>query len=94
MEELIRELNALGEAVVFLGRRCYGLSGDVKRKYAGTVQFCTDTSEQTACRSCGEHWQKKYYREGKTVTAAEHQPEYLQVSQAEQERAEREAGKK
>ena len=41
VEELIRELNALG------------LSGDVKRKYAGTVQFCTGTSEQTACRSCG-----------------------------------------
>ena len=37
---------------------------------------------------------EKYYREGKTVTAAEHQPEYLRVSQAERERAEREAGKK
>ena len=43
----------IGRSGGLSGRRCYGLSGDVKRKYAGTVQFCTGTSEQTACRSCG-----------------------------------------
>ena len=31
-----------------------------------------------------------YYRQGKTESAAEHKPEYLRVSQAERERAERE----
>lgn len=35
----------------------------------------------------------QYYREGKIQPAAEHQPEYLRVSQAERERAEREAKK-
>lgn len=43
----------IGRSGDLSGRRCYGLSGDVKRKYAGTVQFCTGTSEQTACGSCG-----------------------------------------
>ena len=32
-----------------------------------------------------------YFREGKTETAAEHRPEYLRPSQAERERAEKEA---
>lgn len=32
----------------------------------------------------------RYYEEGKTETAAEHQPDYLRVSQAERERQERE----
>ena len=31
----------------------------------------------------------RYYREGKMETAAEHQPDYLRVSQAERERKER-----
>lgn len=34
-----------------------------------------------------------YYRQGKTETAMEHVPDYLRVSQAERERAEREAAK-
>ena len=35
----------------------------------------------------------EYFRQGKCVTAAEHVPEYLRMSQAERERLERE-GKK
>ena len=35
-----------------------------------------------------------YYREGRTVTAMEHRPDYLRVSQAERERAEREKKEK
>ena len=34
-----------------------------------------------------------YYSQGKTETAMEHVPDYLRVSQAERERAEREAAK-
>lgn len=36
----------------------------------------------------------QYYQEGKIETAAEHKPDYLRVSQAERERAEREKTKK
>lgn len=35
-----------------------------------------------------------YYEKGRIVSAAEHEPDYLRVSQAERERAEREAAKK
>ncbi|MGN0405573.1 MAG: tRNA (adenosine(37)-N6)-threonylcarbamoyltransferase complex dimerization subunit type 1 TsaB [Bariatricus sp.] len=35
-----------------------------------------------------------YYRKGKVETAAEHKPDYLRLSQAERERAEREQAKK
>ena len=35
-----------------------------------------------------------YYKEGRTETAMEHIPEYLRVSQAERERAEREKEQK
>ena len=35
----------------------------------------------------------EYYKAGKCETAAEHQPDYLRVSQAERERAERTGGK-
>lgn len=58
VEELIQELNALGEAVTFLGDGDNGLSGNVKRKYAGTIQLCTGTPEQTAGQEPWEHWQK------------------------------------
>jgi len=34
----------------------------------------------------------KYFAEGKTETAKEHQPDYLRLSQAERERAEKNAG--
>ena len=34
-----------------------------------------------------------YFKEGKIETAAEHRPDYLRVSQAERERAEREQRK-
>lgn len=35
-----------------------------------------------------------YYREGKFETAAEHKPDYLRISQAERERAEKEKNAK
>ena len=35
----------------------------------------------------------QYAKEGKTETAMEHQPDYLRLSQAERERAEKQAGK-
>ena len=36
----------------------------------------------------------KYFKAGKIESATEHQPDYLRVSQAERERAEREAKRK
>ena len=53
VEELIRELNALGEAVVFLGDGVTVYQEMLKENMQVPYSFCTGTSEQTACRSCG-----------------------------------------
>lgn len=88
MEELIRELNALGKKVIFLGD--------------GVPVFREMISEkcQAPCSYAPAHLNRQragavaalgavYYEEGKIQTPEEHQPEYLRVSQAERERAKR-----
>lgn len=93
VEELIRELNALGEAVVFLGGGVTVYQEMLKENMQVPYSFAPAHLNKQRAGAVGA-LAEKYYREGKTVTAAEHQPEYLRVSQAERERAEREAGKK
>lgn len=83
----------IGRSGDLSGRRCYGLSGDVKENMQVPYSFAPAHLNKQRAGAVGA-LAEKYYREGKTVTAAEHQPEYLRVSQAERERAEREAGKK
>lgn len=93
VEELIRELNALGEAVIFLGDGVTVYQEMLKENMQVPYSFAPAHLNKQRAGAVGA-LAEKYYREGKTVTAAEHQPEYLRVSQAERERAEREAGKK
>ncbi len=89
IEELIRHLNAYGKRVVFLG--------DGVPVYAEIIENCLNTpysfapsymSRQRAAAvgALGIH----YYKMGKFESAVEHKPEYLRVSQAERERAEKE----
>ncbi|MFQ9417843.1 MAG: tRNA (adenosine(37)-N6)-threonylcarbamoyltransferase complex dimerization subunit type 1 TsaB [Lachnospiraceae bacterium] len=92
VEELIRELNALGEAVIFLGDGVTVYQEMLKENMQVPYSFAPAHLNKQRAGAVGA-LAEKYYREGKTVTAAEHQPEYLRVSQAERERAEREAGK-
>ena len=92
VEELIRELNALGESVVFLGDGVTVYQEMLKENMQVSYSFAPAHLNKQRAGAVGA-LAEKYYREGKTVTAA-HQPEYLRVSQAERERAEREAGKK
>ena len=93
VEELIRELNALGEAVIFLGDGVTVYQEMLKENMLVPYSFAPAHLNKQRAGAVGA-LAEKYYREGKTVTAAEHQPEYLRVSQAERERAEREAGKR
>ena len=93
VEELIRELNALGEAVIFLGDGVTVYQEMLIENMQVPYSFAPAHLNKQRAGAVGA-LAEKYYREGKTVTAAEHQPEYLRVSQAERERAEREAGKK
>lgn len=93
MEEIIEELNMLGKTVVFLGdgvpvfrkmieENCkipyLFAPAHLNKQRAGAVAALAAIS----------------YKEGKMETAAEHQPDYLRVSQAERERAERLAREK
>ncbi|MDO4337288.1 MAG: tRNA (adenosine(37)-N6)-threonylcarbamoyltransferase complex dimerization subunit type 1 TsaB [Eubacteriales bacterium] len=87
--ELLEQLNTMGEPVTFLG---------------DGVPVFRDTIEKTLHVSCSfapAHVNKQraaavaalgmvYYKNGRIQSAVEHAPDYLRVSQAERERAERE----
>ena len=77
MEELLEALNAMGKTVIFLGENCR-----VPYTFAPAH---LNRQRAAAVAALGEI----YYKEGKIQTAAEHAPDYLRVSQAERERAQR-----
>ena len=92
METVIEKLNQYGEAVTFLGDGVPVFHELIAEKM--TVPYSFAPAHVTKQRAAdvavlGEI----YYRQGKTETAMEHVPDYLRVSQAERERAEREAAK-
>ncbi|MBQ8804547.1 MAG: tRNA (adenosine(37)-N6)-threonylcarbamoyltransferase complex dimerization subunit type 1 TsaB [Tyzzerella sp.] len=90
VQELIEKLNAYGEKVTFLGD---GVPVYRDQLEAGmTVEYCfapahMNRQSAAAVGALG----MKYFEEGKVETAREHQPDYLRLSQAERERAEKNA---
>lgn len=90
IEELAEKLRAYDREVIFLGdgvlvhreRLCEELMCGRKISFA-PAHMNHQRAAAVGSLAC------KYYREGKTETAAEHKPDYLRVSQAERERAER-----
>lgn len=93
IEELVNELNQKGEAVTFLGDGVAVYRDLLGEKLTIPYSFAPlHLSRQRAGAVAA--LAERYYAEGKIETTREHQPEYLRVSQAERERAEREAGKK
>ena len=93
VEELIRRLNNYGRRVVFVGDGVpvYKniLAEGLKVPYAFAPAYM-NRQRAAVVGTLGI----KYYKAGKIETAMEHQPEYLRVSQAERERAEREKNSK
>ena len=88
MDELIQELNALGEPVFFLGDGVPVFKDMIQEQCNVPVSFApVHLNKQKAGAVAA--LAARYYKEGKVQTAAEHRPEYLRVSQAERERAER-----
>ena len=89
VEELIRRLNIYGKRVVFLGDGVpvykEMLAQGLKVPYTFAPSFM-NRQRAAPVGALGI----QYYRMGRYETAAEHKPEYLRVSQAESERAERE----
>ena len=86
--DLLDKLNERGEPVTFLGdgvpvfEKTIGENLKVPHTFAPAH---VNKQRAAAVAALGEI----YYREGKLQSAAEHTPEYLRVSQAERERAEK-----
>ena len=93
VEELIRRLNNYNRPVVFLGDGVpvYGemLAEGLKVPYSFAPSYM-NRQRAAVVGALGI----RYFKAGKSETAAEHKPEYLRVSQAERERAEREKNAK
>ena len=88
IEELAEKLKFLGDGVpAFRERLKNELLADMK------IQFAPAHLNRQRAAAVGALGMN-YYREGRTVTAMEHRPDYLRVSQAERERAEREKKEK
>ena len=90
METVIEKLNQYGEVVTFLGDGVPVFHELIAEKMTVPYSFApahVNKQRAAAVAALGEI----YYRQGKTETAMEHVPDYLRVSQAERERAEREA---
>ena len=88
MTELIHKLNERGEEVIFLGDGVPVFAQIIAENLRVPYSFApahVNKQRAAAVAALGE----LYVKEGKTVTAMEHVPEYLRVSQAERERAQR-----
>ncbi len=90
IDELLEMVNELGQPVTFLGDGVPvhkdRIGEQLKVPYYFAPSYCNRQSAAALGALAVE-----YYKAGKIETAAEHKPDYLRVSQAERERAEREA---
>ena len=88
MSELIEKLNGRGEEVIFLGDGVPVFAKMIEENLKVPYSFApahVNKQRAAAVAALGEI----YVKEGKEVTAMEHVPEYLRVSQAERERAQK-----
>ena len=92
MEDMLMKLNSYGQQVTFLGDGVPVFRALIEEKLKIPYSFApahVNKQRAAAVAALG----MLYYRDGRTETAMEHVPDYLRVSQAERERAEREAAK-
>lgn len=87
--ELIDKLNAYGEKVTFLGDGVPVYKAELEANLK--VEFCFAPAHMNRQRaSAVGTLGMELYKQGIFESAAEHQPDYLRLSQAERERAEKE----
>lgn len=89
IDELIERLNIHGRPVVFLGDGVPVYQDVIREKMRVPFSFASASANRQRAAVVGALG-IQYYKEGKFETAMEHQPDYLRVSQAERERAEKE----
>lgn len=89
VEELLDRLNEMGESVTFLGDGVSVYKETIAAQLQVPFSFApahVNKQRASAVAALG----MEYAKEGKFQTAAEHCPDYLRVSQAERERAQKE----
>lgn len=89
IDELLRRLNAYKRPVVFLGDGVSVYEGAIDKGLQVPYSFAPAYMNRQRAAAVGALG-IQYYKAGKIETAMEHRPDYLRVSQAERERAERE----
>lgn len=89
IDELIERLNIHGRPVLFLGDGVPVYQDVIREKMRVPFSFAPASANRQRAAVVGALG-IQYYKEEKFETAMEHQPDYLRVSQAERERAEKE----
>lgn len=87
IHEIIEKLNGLGREVIFLGDGVPVYSPIIIEEMKVPFIFAPAHRNRQSAGTLGALGEV-YYKEGKLQTAAEHQPDYLRLSQAERERME------
>lgn len=97
IEELAEKLRKYGkeQGIVFLGDGVPVHRENLKENLLKDLDITFAPAHMNSQRAAAVGTlAMQYYRDGKIETAAEHKPDYLRVSQAERERAEREQAEK
>ncbi len=90
VSELIEKLNAYGEKVTFLGDGVPVYRNQFENGLTGEYAFAPAHLNRQRAAAVGALGMK-YFQEGKVESARDHRPDYLRLSQAERERAEKDA---
>ncbi len=90
VQELIGKLNQYGEKVTFLGDGVPVHGEELKKELQVECSFAPAHMNRQRAATVGTLGMK-YYREGKIESATQHCPDYLRLSQAERERAKKNA---
>ncbi len=88
VDELIEKINHYGEKVTFLGDGVPVYKAQLEERLSVEYCFAPAHVNRQSAAAVGS-LAMRYYSEGRIETAGEHQPDYLRVSQAERERAEK-----
>ena len=91
VDEIIEKINALGEPVTYLGDGVEAFAKILEEKTTVPFSFAPlHASKQRAGALAARA--VELYKAGVMQTAAEHEPDYLRLSQAERELKEKQAG--
>lgn len=90
ISDMMDKLNQIGREVIFLGDGVPVFAGRIREELKVGCSFAPANKNRQSAASVAALG-GIYYAQGRVVSAAAHQPVYLRMSQAERERAEKEA---